>query len=802
MKNSITVAQQAKRIQNKYKGRTDELSMKSMHAELAALEAQQEALRQQMNLDNSQEMYAWGGPGGYVNQPDNNLLAMGGLIKRADGSYSQTGLWDNIRANKGSGKKPTKQMLEQEKKIKQMAMGGYMYKDGGNTEEYDKIRAEARAKDSSSYNPQFDVMSTLTSKPGQVSKTFYIKGKDYIDTVARLEGSNIDQYINRRITNNKQLYDNPKNLGRIEGKEAAYKAYLQGKHKPLALTNDQVQELGRLYQEHGDSWEKDFNNLGVPLTYNLKESLSPYDYQRVKSMGEWYKKQDNSSGGLMNYLGFGKQKLHADGGKLPKEILRSRVESHMSPEEADDYINEYGNGGYTVKRSSDRKGKTHVVIGPDGTKKYFGDSNLGQHPNDPARKKAFYARHKKNLAGNPYFRAFARKTWADGGEVDPMNFNYGGIAQAFDYGGIIQPMMYAEGGSIHIDPSKKGTFTAAATKHGKSVQGFASQVLANKENYSPAMVKKANFAKNASKWKHAYGGPMGMYFAGTGDEYNGVIPSNETLNKWNQMYPTNSFTKDLPIPNLKYQPTQTTKPTLNKPFVRYPEQELTIPDLSYKPNTGNSPFYNKNYKSPFGTGTNMNNTKEPEKPQKPEQKEPFNYLGLTQLAGPLMDLYYGIKGPDKVNFDRVRAEQINLAPQTQADLVRRGSSLPMYLAKQQGLGQGNYLNTLAAISGKAGENIGKSYLESKLAQEQFNAQARTGANATNAQIAMQESIARQQETDAARSAVTKGAGELGKGIATLSIDPRLKSAQSKQNKQLTAMLKILNPNINLDFLNT
>jgi hypothetical protein len=41
----------------------------------------------------------------------------GGMLKRADGSYSKRGLWDNIRANKGSGKKPTKQMLQQEKKI-------------------------------------------------------------------------------------------------------------------------------------------------------------------------------------------------------------------------------------------------------------------------------------------------------------------------------------------------------------------------------------------------------------------------------------------------------------------------------------------------------------------------------------------------------------------------------------------------------------------------------------------------------------------------------------------------------------
>ncbi len=42
----------------------------------------------------------------------------GGMLKRADGSYSKRGLWDNIRAAKGSGKKPTAQMLKQEKKIK------------------------------------------------------------------------------------------------------------------------------------------------------------------------------------------------------------------------------------------------------------------------------------------------------------------------------------------------------------------------------------------------------------------------------------------------------------------------------------------------------------------------------------------------------------------------------------------------------------------------------------------------------------------------------------------------------------
>jgi len=53
---------------------------------------------------------------------------------------------------------------------------------------------------------------------------------------------------------------------------------------------------------------------------------------------------------------------------------------------------------------------------------------------------------------------------------------------------------------IHIDPSKKGTFTAAATKHNMGVQEFAKKVLSNKEAYTPKMVKKAVFAANAKKW--------------------------------------------------------------------------------------------------------------------------------------------------------------------------------------------------------------------------------------------------------------------------------------------------------------
>lgn len=82
------------------------------------------------------------------------------------------------------------------------------------------------------------------------------------------------------------------------------------------------------------------------------------------------------------------------------------------------------------------------------------------------------------------------------------------------------PNSFAKGGDIHIKPSKKGTFTAAATKHGMGVQEFARKVLANKEDYSSEMIKKANFARNASKWKHALGGNLMTHGA---DWTNGLI---------------------------------------------------------------------------------------------------------------------------------------------------------------------------------------------------------------------------------------------------------------------------------------
>jgi hypothetical protein len=66
------------------------------------------------------------GEGKDLNYPSKGYAyGSGGMLKRADGSYSKKGLWDYIRANKGSGKEPTKEMLRQESKIRnEKAFGG------------------------------------------------------------------------------------------------------------------------------------------------------------------------------------------------------------------------------------------------------------------------------------------------------------------------------------------------------------------------------------------------------------------------------------------------------------------------------------------------------------------------------------------------------------------------------------------------------------------------------------------------------------------------------------------------------
>lgn len=108
-------------------------------------------------------------PNGPLIKKDGSSLKNGGLIKRADGSYSRRGLWDNLRDNKGSGKKPTAQMLEQERKIKKA-------KNGATTLAWQRSEGKnpsggLNAKGVASYrraNPGSKLKTAVTTKPSKL----------------------------------------------------------------------------------------------------------------------------------------------------------------------------------------------------------------------------------------------------------------------------------------------------------------------------------------------------------------------------------------------------------------------------------------------------------------------------------------------------------------------------------------------------------------------------------------------------------------------------------------------------------
>ena len=61
-------------------------------------------------------------------------------------------------------------------------------------------------------------------------------------------------------------------------------------------------------------------------------------------------------------------------------------------------------------------------------------------------------------------------------------------------------LSFRQGNKIYIKKKNKGKFTQSAKRAGMGVQEYAARILANKDKYSSTLVKRANFAKNASKW--------------------------------------------------------------------------------------------------------------------------------------------------------------------------------------------------------------------------------------------------------------------------------------------------------------
>ena len=80
--------------------------------------------------------------------------------------------------------------------------------------------------------------------------------------------------------------------------------------------------------------------------------------------------------------------------------------------------------------------------------------------------------------------------------------------------GALGGPLFKEGG-IMIKKENRGKFTESANRANMGIQEYARHILANKEDYSPTLIKRANFARNFGGRK-AFGGDLNSNYS-TGD---------------------------------------------------------------------------------------------------------------------------------------------------------------------------------------------------------------------------------------------------------------------------------------------
>ena len=179
--------------------------------------------------------------------------------------------------------------------------------------------------------------------------------------------------------------------------------------------------------------------------------------------------------------------------------------------------------------------------------------------------------------------------------------------------GIKQIGLYKRGSGIHIKKKNRGKFTASAKKAGKTVQQHARDILAD-PNATPLQKKRANFARNAAKWKHEEGAKIHKPSGHRSILDNGWIPTTRLKNG------TYGLIKKHKGGNKVEKPSRNWDNTLVGRLINYAENKDSIGfdkenQRWYAPPAGKG--YDTNQ---FGMGVDRNQTKEFERYVKKDDK--------------------------------------------------------------------------------------------------------------------------------------------------------------------------------------
>jgi hypothetical protein len=508
----------------------------------------------------------------------------GEMIKRADGSYSKRGLWDNIRANRGSGKKPTPEMLEQERKINSKAqLGGIMggFNMGMVQDKQNQLMGMADGLQKK-YGPMFMQLAPMLLQDGGEPTPAQILQE-------KIRKQNEITQAGAILTNAFMKKGGSTYSGGVWFQDGGSSIKPISASKPLTYKKGGSTYSGGVW--FGDGGDSDLQRVGDAIGTGVNAGLSvldkglAYGIKGAKWVGKnVFGKDDIIPNSVKNYIYksvrpivYPDNLFIAAGQFLRNNKAKPVVDKNGDPRMDEEAWSRVLGRPTKSKYFVPSQYKPTVATDPNAEYYQMAPGIIDEERMKRILNDNYFSRNgRKNKAGKEYvplqgmepllrqqfLKDYKQNPKEDFYESDPLaNFQvyrdkdpktgkpYLAISDTYDFGlesanEMIKPMniyhrIYGKGGStysggvwfedggIHINPANKGKFTASAQHAGMGVQEFASHVLANKEDYSPTQVKRANFARNASKWNHEYGGTPMMQYAGQTPDSN----DNSWINK-------------------------------------------------------------------------------------------------------------------------------------------------------------------------------------------------------------------------------------------------------------------------------
>ena len=215
-------------------------------------------------------------------------------------------------------------------------------------------------------------------------------------------------------------------------------------------------------------------------------------------------------------------------------------------------------------------------------------------------------------------------------------------------------------------------------------------------------------------------------------------------------------------------------------------QSQTNRNASTQPFNPNQPVSLTNPGMDKNTGLTDSGTGQGDGTTGDKRFEPGMGLGLaSSLAGPLYNMIGPGSRPDDVNFDRVNLTPEEISYEEAAREARRSADLNRSYARnamaQQGASQGQLMSNIGTTGAQIAQQEGAQLANIYEQEENANVLARNEADrinkVSNAQIQMQESIARQQEKDAADSTRGFGISTGGRNVGQYLSDVRKDNVQ-------------------------